>query len=97
MYLHRVYFRAVESYISFEADLADFLANIRANHDLWLHDGNSQKLATASADGTLLATIKEVCLMERERQRVGGREVYLSISVNWCMIIIGIWICGLYK
>ena len=67
--LHRTYFRAIESYISFEADLADFLANIRANYDLWLRDGNSQKLATASADGTLLATIKEVGERERERER----------------------------
>ena len=69
MPLYRTYFRAVESYITFEADLADFLANIRANYDLWLRDGNSQKLATASADGTLLGTIKEVCLHERERER----------------------------
>ena len=56
----RNYFRAVESYIPFEADLADFLANIRANYDLLLSDGNSPRLAVASVEGTLLATIKEV-------------------------------------
>ena len=55
MYLH-----AVESYIPFEADLADFLANVRANYDLWIKDGNTLKVATASVEGTLLATLKEV-------------------------------------
>ena len=74
--VHRMYFRAVESYISFEADLADFLANTRASYDLWLRDGNSKKLATASSDGTLLATIKEVCLLEKEKreEREGRRS-----------------------
>ena len=60
MHTSRNYFRAVESYIPFEADLADFLANVRANYDLWIKDGNSLKVATASVEGTLLATLKEV-------------------------------------
>ena len=60
MHTSRNYFLAVESYIPFEADLADFLANVRANYDLWIKNGNSSKVATASVEGTLLATLKEV-------------------------------------
>ena len=58
-----MYFRAVESYIAFEADLAVFLANIRARYDLCSSEGGGLKLATASIDGTLLSTIKEVNML----------------------------------
>ena len=68
-----MYFHAIESYITLEAELAHFLANV---YDLLVHDGNSQELATASADGTLLATIKEVGMEVGGGMRggEGGRE-----------------------
>ena len=50
----------MESYIPFENDLADFLANVRAYYDLCLSEGSGVKLATASIEGTLLGTIQEV-------------------------------------
>ena len=56
----RSYFRAIETYIMFETDLADFLANVRASYDIWLREGGVAKLTTASVQGTLSGAITEV-------------------------------------
>ena len=58
---YRNFLRAVESYIMFEHDLADFLANIRASYDIWLREGGIAKLTNASVQGTLSGAISEVC------------------------------------
>ena len=59
---YRNFLRAVESYIMFEHDLADFLANIRASYDIWLREGGIAKLTYASVQGTLSGAISEVCV-----------------------------------
>ena len=57
----RSFLRAIESYIMFEHDLADFLANVRASYDIWLREGGIAKLTYASVQGTLASAISEVC------------------------------------
>ena len=59
-YMYRNFLRSVESYIMFEYDLADFLANIRAGYDIWLREGGIAKLTYASVQGTLAGAISEV-------------------------------------
>ena len=71
-----MYLRAVESYIPSETDLAVFLANIRAKYDLHSGEGSGLKLATASVEGTLLATIKEV-----------NTTIYLTCSLHCRMYV----------
>jgi hypothetical protein len=56
----RNFLRSVESYIIFEHDLADFLANVRASYDIWLREGGIDKLTHASVQKTLSGAISEV-------------------------------------
>ncbi len=55
------YIKTVEVYIPLEAELLNFITDLRAVYDSWLKlAGSTHKLSKVSVEGTLAATLQEV-------------------------------------